>query len=200
MPARYFPAVVIALCSILPLRLDAEENKYDIKSGIITYETMTQEGHVQVAGRIVLYFDQYGRQECKETYVNGMLKESVLCDGRTVYTLWHDQRIVFKRGPANRGTEVRFDWEALPSVEKAEGHIKRLPPVTIAGKVCDAFERITPGGFIRYAGANHILLYCERNLKGENWVMKAVSVDETKSVPAWKFLPPPGFVEKETHF
>ena len=200
MPARIILAVVIASCSFLTSRLDAQEKKYDIKSGIITYETMTLEGHVQIAGRIVLYFDQYGRQECKDTYVNGILKESVLCDGRTVYTLWHDQRIVFKRGPANRGTEARFDWEALPPGEKTEGHIKKLPAMTMAGMVCDAFERITPTGNIKYAGANHILLYCERNLKGENWVMKAVSVDETKSVPAWKFVPPPGYVEKETHF
>ena len=200
MPARSVLAVVIALFSILHFRLDAQEKKYDVKSGIITYETSTMEGRIQIAGRIVLYFDQYGRQECKDTYVNGMLKESVLCDGRTVYTLWHDQRIVFKRGPANRGTEVRFDWEALPSTEKADGHLKKLPPMTLAGKVCEAFERTTPGGVITYAGADHILLYCERNLKGENWVMKAVSVDETKSVPAWKFLPPPGYVERETHF
>jgi hypothetical protein len=200
MPARFILAVVIASCSFLSSRLDAQEKKYDIKSGIITYETTTLEGHVQIAGRIVLYFDQYGRQECKDTYVNGMLKESVLCDGRTVYTLWHDQRIVFKRGPASRGTEVRFDWEALPLSEKTEGHIKRLPAMTMAGMVCDAFERITPAGVIKYAGANHILLYCERNLKGENWVMKAVSVEESKSVPPWKFVPPPGYVEKETHF
>jgi hypothetical protein len=200
MTARIILAVLVGSCSFLPFRLDAQEKKYDIKSGIITYETTTLDGRVQVAGRIVLYFDQYGCQECKDTYVNGMLKESVLCDGKTVYTLWHDQRIVFKRGPASRGTEVRFDWDALPSGEKAAGHIKRLPPLTMAGKVCEAFERITPEGVITCAGANHILLYCERNLKGETSVMRAVAVDETKSVPAWKFVPPPGYVEKETHF
>jgi hypothetical protein len=200
MPTRLIAVIVIALGLILPSRLGAQEKKYDVKSGIITYETVTMEGRVKIAGRIVLYFDQYGRQECKDTYVNGMLKESVLCDGRTVYTLWHEQRIVFKRGPANRGTEVRFDWEAMPVSEKAEGHIKKLPPVTIAGKVCEAFERITPGGVIKYAGANHILLDCERNLNGENWVMRAVSVDETSSVPPSKFVPPAGYVERETHF
>ena len=200
MATRSLCAALIASCSFLPFRLDAQENKYDVESGIITYETTTMEGRVQVSGRIVLYFDQYGRHECRDTYVNGMLKESVLCDGRTVYTVWHEQRVVFKRGPAGRGTEVRFDWDALPSNEKAEGRIKRLPPVAIAGKVCDAFERITPDGVIRCAGVNHILLYCERNLKGESWVMRAVTVDTTGSVPAWKFVPPPGYVEKEIHF
>lgn len=198
MPARFI--LVAAIAVGLTSCLDAQEKKYDVKSGIITYETTTQEGRVNIAGRIVVYFDQYGRQECKDTYINGMLKESVLCDGRTVYTLWHDQRIVFRRGPANRGTEVRFDWEALPVGEIAAGHIKKLPEMTFAGKVCEAFERVTPGGVIRYAGVDHILLYCERNLKGENWVMKAVSLDEKTSVPPWKFVPPAGYVERETHF
>ncbi len=192
--------VAFACGSILASRLDAQDRKYDVKSGVITYETMTLEGRVQIAGRVVLYFDEYGRLECKDTYVNGMLKESVLCDGKTVYTLWHDKRVVFRRGPASRGTEVRFDWDALPASEKMEGHIRRIPAMTLAGKVCDAFERSTQGGVVRYAGADHILMYCERNLKGENSVMKAVSVDESKSVPAWKFVPPPGYVEQETHF
>ncbi len=192
--------IVIALGAIMASRLDGQVRKYDLKSGIITYETTTLEGRLEIAGRIILYFDQYGRLECKDTYVNGMLKESVLCDGRTVYTLWHDQRIVFKKGPSSRGTEVRFDWEALPPSEKAEGLVKKLPAMTIAGKVCEAFERITSGGVIRYAGVDHILLYCERNLKGENWVMKAVSFDETTAVPPWKFAPPAGYVERKTHF
>jgi hypothetical protein len=200
MTARRIVAILIACGSLLSFRLEAQERKYDVKSGIITYETSTLEGRIQIPGRIVLYFDQYGRLECKDTYVGGMLKESVLCDGRTVYTLWHEQRILFKRGPATSGTEVRFDWEALPVSEKAEGNIKKLSPMTIAGKLCEAFERITPGGVITYAGADHILLYCTRNLKGENWVMKAISVDETKDVPAWKFVPPAGYVERETHF
>ena len=126
----------------------------------------TLEGRVQIAGRVVLYFDDFGRLECKDTYVNGMLKESVLCDGRTVYTVWHDQRIVFKRGPATRGTEVRFDLEAVPLSERTEGHVKKLPSMMFAGKVCEAYERTTTGGVIRYAGADHILMYCERNTNG----------------------------------
>lgn len=200
MVARLALACVLASVVFLPSRLGAQEKKYDVKSGIVTYETTTLEGRVQIAGRIVLYFDQYGRLECKDTYVNGMLKESVLCDGKTVYTLWHDQRIVFKRGPATYGTEVRFDTEALPASEKSEGHIKMLSPMMLAGKVCSAFERITSGGVVTFAGADHILMYCERNLKGENWVMKAVSVDMKSIIPASKFVPPAGYTEKETHF
>ena len=197
---RSAAAIIIAVTLVLPSRLSAQDRKYDVKSGIITYETTTRDGRLEIAGRVILYFDDFGRLECKDTYVGGMLKESVLCDGKTVYTLLHDQRIVFKLGPASRGTEVRFDWEALPVNEKAEGHIRKLPGVIIAGKQCEAFERVISGGVIRYAGADHILMYCERNVRGENWTMKAVSFDDAKIVPGWKFLPPAGYVEKETHF
>ncbi|HTY59919.1 MAG TPA: hypothetical protein VMF59_13950 [Bacteroidota bacterium] len=200
MRARLAAVVLLVSALCVPLQGNAQERKYDIKSGIITYETTTLEGRLQIAGRVVLYFDDYGRLECKDTYVNGMLKESVLCDGKTVYTLWHDQRIVFRRGPATRGTEVRFDLEALPLSERSEGHVKKLPSMTLAGRVCEAYERTTSEGVIRYAGADHILMYCERNMNGENWVMKAVTVDQTKIIPATKFLPPPGYVERETHF
>ncbi len=200
MTAQLSVAVTVACISLLPFRLDAQENKYDIKSGIITYETTTVEGRVQISGRIVVSFDQYGRLECKDTYVGGMLKESVLCDGKTVYTVLHDQRIVFKRGPATRGTEVRFDWEAMPSNVKSEGHAKKISSMIVAGKICEAFERSTPQGKVTYAGADHILLYCERHLQGENWVMKAVSVEEPKTVPVWKFVPPAGYTEREAHF
>ena len=79
---------------------------------------------------------------------------------------------------------------------------------TLAGAFAEAARAVcetmapncTPAGVVRYAGADHILMYCERNLKGENSVMKAISVDESKSVPAWKFAPPPGYAEQETHF
>jgi hypothetical protein len=197
---RLAVALFISCALVLPSRLSAQDRKYDVKSGTITYETRTHQGGLEIQGEVILYFDDYGRLECKETYLGGMLKESVLCDGKTVYTLLHEQRIVFRRGPANRGTEVRFDWEALPASEKAEGHIRRLPSMTLAGKVCEAFERSISGGLVRYAGVDHILMYCQRNINGENYVMKAVSVDESKIIPGWKFVPPAGYVERETHF
>jgi len=192
--------LVAALLGLLLQHSTAQERKYDVKSGIITYETMTLEGRLRVAGRIVLYFDQYGQMECKDTYVNGMLKESVLCDGRTVFTLWHDQRVVFRRGPATQGTEVRFDAETIPVTDRGDAVVHRLPSMTVAGKSCDAYERVTRGGSAKYAGADHILLYCSRNLKGEEWEMKAVSIDVTTKVPASKFNPPAGYTERETHF
>ena len=117
MLTRLAVALFISCALVLPSRLSAQDRKYDVKSGTITYETRTHQGGLEIQGEVILYFDDYGRLECKETYLGGMLKESVLCDGKTVYTLLHEQRIVFRRGPANRGTEVRFDWEALPASE-----------------------------------------------------------------------------------
>jgi len=200
MQGRALAMLVVSFLGLLVVDAAAQEKKYDVKSGIVTYETLTQEGRVRVAGRIVLYFDQYGQMECKDTYVNGMLKESVLCDGRTVYTLWHDQRIVFRRGPATQGTEIRFDPESFPLTDRGEAVVRRLPSMTVAGRTCDAYERVTRAGSTTYAGADHIVLYCDRNLQGEEWVMKAVSIDVTTKVPAWKFVPPAGYTERESHF
>ena len=200
MQCRTLAMVVAAVLGFLSRDAAAQERKYDVKSGIITYETTTLEGDVRVAGRIVLYFDEYGRMECKDTYVNGMLKESVLCDGRTVYTLWHDQRIVFRRGPATQGTEARFDAESTPLTDRGETVVHKLPSITCAGRSCDAYERVSSRGSTKYAGADHIVLYCSRNLRGEEWEMKAVSIDVTSKVPAWKFTPPAGYTERETHF
>jgi len=200
MPGRTLAMIVVSFLCLCTFGATAQEKKYDVKSGIITYETLTLEGGVRVAGRIVLYFDQYGQMECKDTYVNGMLKESVLCDGRTVYTLWHDQRIVFRRGPATQGTEVRFDAESVPVTDRGDAVVRRLPSMTLAGKTCDAYERVTRAGTTKYAGADHIVLYCERSLRGEEWSMKAVAIDVTAKVPAWKFAPPAGYTERETHF
>ncbi|HTO94361.1 MAG TPA: hypothetical protein VMM80_08295 [Bacteroidota bacterium] len=200
MPGRMLATLVALFLGFVLQDAVCQEKKYDVKSGIITYETLTQEGRVRVAGRIVLYFDQYGQMECKETYVNGMLKESVLCDGRTVYTLWHDQRIVFRRGPATQGTEVRFDAESIPLAERGEAVVRRLPAMTFAGRTCEAYERVSHAGSTKYAGADHIMLYCDRNLRGEEWVMKAVTIDVTSKVPAWKFAPPAGYTERESHF
>jgi len=200
MQGRTVAMLVASFLGLLLQGASAQEKKYDVKSGIVTYETTTLEGRVRVAGRIVLYFDQYGQMECKDTYVNGMLKESVLCDGRTVYTLWHDQRIVFRRGPATQGTEVRFDPESMPLTDRGEAVVHRLPSMSFAGRSCEAYERVTRAGSTKYAGADHIMLYCERSVRGEEWVMKAVSIDVTAKVPAWKFAPPAGYTERETHF
>jgi len=200
MPGRILAMLIALFLGLVWQDAVCQEKKYDVKSGVITYETLTQEGGVRVAGRIILYFDQYGRMECKETYVNGMLKESVLCDGRTVFTVWHDQRIVFRRGPATQGTEVRFDAESIPPAERGEAIVRRLPAMTFAGRTCEAYERVSGAGSTKYAGADHIMLYCDRNLRGEEWVMKAVDFDITSKVPAWKFAPPAGYTERESHF
>src|SRR5687768_4624980 len=43
-------------------------NKYDLKSGIITFETVMSLDGSDIRSKKVLYFDDYGRKECEETY------------------------------------------------------------------------------------------------------------------------------------
>lgn len=200
MGIRNFVLLVFALLASGTLCSNAQWKKYEVKSGIITYETISLEGRVHVSGKVVLYFDQYGALECKDVYVGGILKESAMCDGRVVYSIIHDQRTVFKLGPATTGTEVRFDWDAMPVPNRAERQIKRLPNMTVAGKLCEVYEQSSPGGKTKYAGWGHILLLLERNLSDNQYMMKAESFVETNQVPESKFVPPPGYTERLPHF
>ena len=174
-----------------------QTKKYDLKSGIVTFETLTTEGRVTTAGKIVLYFDEYGRKECKDTYVGGMLTESVLSDGTNTYTVWHGMRVVFKRGPSTAGTEIRFDWEGIPDNRKHT--LKKLPDVKIADRPCEMYEQTKGTTSVRLAGWNHILLYREDLRAGGSRVLKAVRVDSV-SAPGNKFLPPPAYEEKSALF
>ncbi len=187
---------VLACCAALPA--GAQGRKYDVKSGIITFETLTTEGRITTAGQIVLYFDDYGKKECKDTYVGGMLRESVLSDGRNSYTVWHDKRIVFKRGPSSGGTEIRFDWEGIPVNRRVT--LKKLPDLDIAQHPCEMYEQSRGNSTVRLAGWNHILLYREDTRSGGSWSLKAVKVEQPSVIPGGKFLPPPTYEEKSTLF
>ena len=194
-PMRLYLVVgTLLLCASLGV---AQAKKYDVKSGVVTFETLTTEGRITVVGKIVLYFDDYGRKECKDTYVGGMLTESVLSDGTNTYTIWHERREYFKRGPSTGGTEIRFDWEGIPDTRKHT--LRKLPDVEIANLPCEIYEQSRGTTSVKLAGWNHILLYREDVRSGGSWVLKAVEVDSV-SVPQSKFLPPPTYDEKSAMF
>ena len=195
--ARTFFFVGLLAC-LMALPAGAQEKKYDVKSGIVTFETLTSEGRVTVVGKIVLYFDDYGRKECKDTYVGGYLKESVLSDGKDVYTVWHDKRVVFKRGPTSAGTEVRFDWEGIPKNRRMT--LKKLPDIVVADQPCEMYERAGGASTVRLAGWNHILLYREDSRSGGARIVRAVKVEPTNTIPYSKFLHPPTYDEKSSLF
>ena len=43
----------------------AQAKKYDIKSGIVTFETTTLLGKITMTEKSVVYFDNFGMKECK---------------------------------------------------------------------------------------------------------------------------------------
>ncbi|HUI65207.1 MAG TPA: hypothetical protein VL126_10225 [Bacteroidota bacterium] len=198
MGLRLTVALALLACGTLPL--NAQWKKYDVKAGIITYETVTMEARVPVSGKVIVYFDRYGSMECKETYVGGILKESTICDGRMLYHVVHDQRTVFKLGPASKGTEVRFDSDTAVALDRSEGRIKMLPSTTIAGKLCQAYEQSGPQGKTKYAGWDHILFRLDREVPDNLYSLRAVSFVETNQVPESKFVPPPWYTERMPHF
>jgi hypothetical protein len=47
---------------------DSPYKKYDIKSGIITFETTMEMAGMNIKTKTILYFDDYGIKECQEEY------------------------------------------------------------------------------------------------------------------------------------
>ncbi|MEW6512062.1 MAG: hypothetical protein AB1428_14015 [Bacteroidota bacterium] len=165
-----------------------QEKKYDVKSGMIVFETTTMEGRIRTSGRVVVYFDDFGRRERKDTYAGGFLKESVLCDGEDAYTVLHDKKVVFKRGPAMAGTEIRFDDEIVS--RGGTSGFRLLPAVTIAGYECRALEHVDGQLTMRMAGWSHLLLYREDIQPGLHWIARAAKVDLGVKLSPAMFVPP----------
>ncbi len=180
----------------------APMKKYDIKSGIVTFEDVFDIGSTQMKVKRVLYFDDYGMKECEEKFDDNGLKESHYSDGKELYTAMHAQKTVYHRGTASRGTAFRFDWEEISSSDRQSGAARQLPHMTVAGKDCESFEIIDAKGgtTTKFAGWNHVCLYTEARTKYGNSTMRAVKVEENVPVPAEKFGPPAGYQVKESQF
>ncbi len=83
--------------------------KYDIKSGIITFQNDITMGTMQLKTKVIVYFDDYGMKECKETYTEDKLKSGTFSDEKNIYILFPNRKVAMKQGAAYRGTEVRVD-------------------------------------------------------------------------------------------
>jgi hypothetical protein len=171
----------------------AQLKKYEIKSGKITFETSMTMGKMKSVNKSVVYFDDYGQKECKESYEGNTLKESFVSDGKTLFLIQHGSKTVFKRGDASRGTEFRFDWDEIPKRDKDSGKAKKLPDVTIAGKSCQSFQQTSSSGTMIFAGWKKITLFVDLTNGAMRSVTKAVKVEEVSRVPAEKFSLPLGY-------
>ena len=169
--------------------------KYDIKSGVVTYESIMKMGDFQSKQKIVVYFDDFGMRECKETFSKDKLEESYFSDGNNLYLVKPRGKTAYKQGTASRGTELRVEWSEFGTEkDRQSGKYKKLPAMKVADKNCEAFEYNDGKGTItRYGGWNKILLFMSMKTKEMESTQRALKIEENAKVPAEKFTVPAGF-------
>jgi outer membrane lipoprotein-sorting protein len=176
----------------------AVPQKYDIKSGIVTMESVMKVGTIEMKFQVIVYFDDYGMKECKETYKDGKLEEVFFSDGKMLYSVKPEKKTAFKRGEAGRGTELRVEFSEMGSKkDRDSGKIKKIAPLLVAGKQCEAFETNDGSGTVtQYAGWKKIMVYMKSSAANVTTTIKATQIEENAAVPAAKFQVPAGYTVK----
>jgi len=190
--------IVLLISAAIAIAITASAQtikKYDIKSGIVTYESVMKMAGMEIKQMLIVYFDDFGMKECKDTYEGDKLEESFFSDGKDLYLVKHKNKEAFKRGMASRGTELRVEWSEFGTEEdRRSGKYKKLPDMTIADKKCEMFEYNDGEGTItQYGGWNKILLYMDTQMKDMETIQKAVKVEENAKIPPEKFKIPAGY-------
>lgn len=142
-----------------------------------------------ITKKSIVYFDEYGMKECKESYKDGKLEESFFSDGKFLYEVAYEEKRALKAGKASRGTEFKFDRNEISDKDKKSGKAKQLPDVTVAGKTCQPFEYSST----KFAGWSGICLLTEMKTKDMSTLTRALKIEENAKVPAEKFSLPPGY-------
>lgn len=176
--------------------LGQSSKKYDLKSGIVTFETAVTMMGKTFTKKEIVYFDDYGLKECKESYDGTKLEEAYFNDGKSIYNVIFDEKTAYKSRRVNHGTEMRFDWESVPETEKRSGKAKKLPVMTISGRQCDAYQHEENGELAIYAGWMRLTLYTKIVSKQLQSTAQAVGVQENVRVLPSKFAVPAGFTIK----
>lgn len=189
---RNMVTLFVVLVFIVAVAAQAQIKKYDIKSGSVTYESIMKMGDFEMKKKIVVYFDDYGMKECKETFSKDKLEESFFSDGKNLYLVKHNQKTAFRQGSAYRGTELRVEWSEFGTEkDRQSGKYKKLPPKKVAGKNCEMFEHNDgKGNITQYGGWNKILLFMDLKTKSVQSIQQALKVEENVKVPTEKFMTP----------
>lgn len=169
--------------------------KYDIKAGIVTFVNDMKMGTMEIKDTTMVYFDDFGMKECKDTYHNGKVVNSYFSDGKNLYLVINDQKTVTNRGSAYRGTELRVEWTELGTEKDREsGKIKKAPAMKVAGKTCEVFVSDDGNGTVTTCGGwNKVLLYLDVRSKSMTTTLQAVKVEEKAKIPPEKFAVPAGY-------
>jgi hypothetical protein len=173
-------------------------HKYDIQSGKISLDISMKMEASEIKTQAIVYFDDFGVKECKETYVDGELKDIVLCDGNASYALKPNKKSAVKIGDAFHGTDMRMDINEMGTKEdRASGRVQQIALMQIADKTCELIEVVDDkGGKSRYAGYKKIMMYMQTGSNTMTTTIKAISIEEDVAVPAAKFQIPAGYTLK----
>ena len=178
----------------------AQFKKYDIKSGIATFERVMSAGTMKLTNKVVVTFDDYGNKECKDEYVGDVLKTSNFTDGVKLYVTMYDKKTTFRRGDAFRGTEYRIAWDEISDADKKSGVAKQVSGLQIAGKNCDGYVVTHDKDKTTYAGWGHVCLLLDSETGTTHMIQKAVKFEENPVIDPSKFAAPAGFEIKDSPF
>lgn len=185
--------VVVALIAVCTLWAQTA-NKYDIKSGIVTLESVSIVAGTQIKMNRTIYFDDYGVKECQETYSNGKLTNVLFTDGKDKISLKLKAKKALKQGSAVGGIGMRVEINDMGTKKDIEsGVVKKIAPMTIDGQSCEVIQ-VTRGASVDlYAGWHHVMVYMKTGSAGVTTEMKAVKLQANAVVPKEKFQIPEGF-------
>jgi hypothetical protein len=184
-------AWLLATTLIVYYTLEAQAaNKYDIKSGIITLESVTIISKMEIKITKIVYFDDYGIKEREETYSSGKLSGVRFTDGKDKISLSLKKKTATKEGPGDRGLGPRVELSFFGSTKDIEsGIVKKIAPMTLAGQTCEVFQYKKGKNTQTYAGWNKVMVYS----KVDSTVIKAVKIEPNAVIPKEKFQIPAGY-------
>ncbi len=183
-----------------PAPTTAPARKYDIKSGIVTFERAMNVGGTKLSNRVVVTFDDYGIKECRDEFVGDVLKQSYFTDGVKQYSTMYDKKTTYRRGESSRGTEYRVAWDEVSSTDKRLALVKQVSDIRVVGKTCEAYSVAREKEKTTFAGWGHVCLLMDTRSGSVHVIQKAVKFVENPVVDPAKFEPPTGFEVKDSPF
>jgi hypothetical protein len=78
--------------------LISQIKKYDIKSGIVTYDLNMKVAKMEIKKKTIVYFDDYGMKEYREMYSkDNKLEETYFSDGKNLYSVNYKNKSLISR-------------------------------------------------------------------------------------------------------
>jgi hypothetical protein len=196
------PAGAVLEAAAEESRTENSHKKYEVKSGIVTFETVMEMGNTKINSRKILYFDDYGIKESEEEYKTDASWKEVLESRNFVKDGYrYNCSFSYKNGAKTKamgyGVAPVFNMEEAATMK--ENNYKELPEEEVCGKPCKGFSMKTASGDIKMNGWNGITL--RTTLDNPSMKMrsetKAVKIEENVAIPEDKFMVPEGIAMQE---